>query len=219
MQLYSYFRSTAAYRVRIALNLKSLAHSIVPVNLLSKQHQADGYTAINPQGLVPALALESGQILNQSLAIIEYLEDTHPHPALLPEEPWARAWVRGLAYEIACDMHPLNNLRVLKYLENELNVSPAAKQDWYAHWVATGFSAIETRLAQFSRANSSESPFCFGNTPTMADCLLVPQVYNAQRFNCDLQPYPLIRKIATHCLTLDAFANAHPDQQADAPAA
>ena len=214
MKLFTYFRSTAAYRVRIALNLKGLPVNLLPVNLVEKKHKEAAYTDLNPQGLVPALMLESGEVLNQSMAIIEFLEEQHPHPPLLPTDPFERAEVRSFAYEIACDMHPLNNLRVLKYLENDLGVSAQAKQTWYEHWIATGFSALERRLE--SRKPHQQGNFCYGNVATIADCLLIPQVYNAVRFNCDMQAYPLISGINDHCLSHSAFEAARPENQPDA---
>ena len=214
MKLFTYFRSTAAYRVRIALNLKGLPAELVPVNLVEKKHTEAAYTDLNPQGLVPALMLESGEVMNQSMSILEYLDEQYPLPPLLPTGPLERAEVRSFAYEIACDMHPLNNLRVLKYLENDLGVGAQDKQTWYEHWIATGFTALEQRLEL--RKPPQQGSFCFGNTATIADCLLIPQVYNALRFNCDMQPYPLINAINEHCLSLNAFEAARPENQADA---
>lgn len=216
MKLYTYFRSTAAYRVRIALNLKGLDAELVPLNLVKKEHREDSYTAINPQALVPALVLDSGEVINQSMAILEYLEETHPEPALLPDNALLKSKVRSFAYEIASDLHPLNNLRVLKYLENVLQVGDQAKQSWYEHWIATAFAALEQRLSEQYAASDKELKFCFGSEASMADCLLIPQVYNAVRFNCDLEPYPLIRQINEHCLGLEPFAKAVPDLQPDA---
>jgi maleylacetoacetate isomerase len=213
MELYSYFRSTAAYRVRIALNLKGLDYDILPVHLLrdgGQQKSAD-YLAKNPDGLVPALATED-QVLSQSIAILEYLEETYPNPALLPEHSLDRAYVRAIAQSVACDIHPLNNLRVLQYLTNTLAVNDEQKKAWYHHWVATGFSSIETRLARESRAGLC----CFGDSPTLADACLIPQVYNAKRFDCPLHDYPTILRINDHCLTLDAFDAARPEHQPDA---
>lgn len=213
--LYSYWRSTAAYRVRIALNLKQVEHRIAPVDLVrdgGEQH-GDDYRAINPQGLVPAL-VNNDVTVHQSLAIIEYLEETHPWPALLPAQAAARARVRALAQMIACDLHPLNNLRVLKYLTGTLQVDDTARQQWYAHWVALGFSAIEALLAQ-----GDPGEFCFGDTPTLADVVLIPQVYNANRFACDMTPYPTIERINATCLALPEFDAARPENQPDAPTA
>ncbi|NND00296.1 MAG: maleylacetoacetate isomerase [Gammaproteobacteria bacterium] len=221
LKLYTYFRSTAAYRVRIALNLKGIEHQLEPVHLVrngGEQKQA-AYLAKNPLGLVPTLEVcpkgeTASQYITQSMAIIEYLEETCPTPALLPEEPLARARVRAITQSIACDIHPINNLRILQYLSGELNISEQQKTDWYQHWVHTGFSAIERML--------SESPntglFCHGDTATLADCALVPQVYNAERFNCPMEAFPIIQSINRHCKTLDAFQRADPAQQPDAAA-
>lgn len=213
LQLNTYFRSTAAYRVRIALNLKGIEHELVPVHLVNNggEHKAAEYLARNPEGLVPSLETQ-GQVLAQSMAILEYLEEVYPQPPLLPNEPLERAYVRGLAQSICSDIHPLNNLRVLQYLSGQLEVSDAQKQAWYEHWIASGFSAIETRLAQ----NPKTGFCCFGDTPTMADAFLIPQVYNAQRFDCPMGDYPTIERINKHCLSLQAFAKASPERQADA---
>jgi len=213
MILSTYFRSTAAYRVRLALNIKGVDHELVPVHLLRDggEHKTADYLDKNPDGLVPALETQ-GQVLAQSLAIIEYLEETHPEPPLLPGSALDRAYVRGLAQTIASDIHPLNNLRVLQYLMNNLNSTENQKQRWYEHWVATGFRSIETRLAR----NQHTGLCCFGDTPTLADVCLIPQVYNAERFNCPMGDYPTIKRINTHCLSLPAFALSAPDQQPDA---
>ena len=213
MKLYTYHRSSAAFRVRIALNLKSIDAPLVPVSLLHREHQADGYKTINPQGLVPLLELDDTTWLNQSLAILEYLDEVFPAPQLLPSDPVARAKMRAFCQEIACDIHPLNNLRVLKYLQNTLEISDAQKQAWYHHWIDTGFQAIEQQLAQ----PKNGSAFCFGDAPSLADCLLIPQVYNGLRFDCDMSPYPNIMAVYDHCTTLPAFINAAPEAQADAP--
>lgn len=211
MKLYSYWRSSAAYRVRIALHLKQLSFETIPVHLLKdggQQHSAD-YQQRNPSQLVP-LWQEQEFSLHQSLAIIEYLEEMYPEPALLPEEPELRAQVRAVALDIACDIHPLNNLRVLQYLTEQLAQSEQQKLTWIQHWLHTGFSALEMRLAR------TASTFCFGEQVTLADICLVPQVYNAQRFKLDLQQYPHISRIAQHCQQLAAFALAAPEQQPDA---
>lgn len=208
--LYTYYRSSAAYRVRIALALKNLPYRSVPVHLLNQggEHKLPAYTALNPQRLVPAWQTEGGAVLAQSLAIIEYLEDTHPEPPLLPAEPLPRARVRAFAQHIACDIHPLNNTRVLQYLLQK-GWSEADKQAWYAHWVQTGFAALEASLAE-------SGDFCFGNTPTLADCCLIPQVYNARRFQVDLSAYPNICRIEAAAAQHPAFIQAAPEQQADA---
>lgn len=209
--LYSYFRSSAAYRVRIALNLKNIDYQIRPVHLLKnggEQFNAD-YLALNPQGRVPVL-VEQDQVLTQSSAIIEYLEEIYPVPPLLPTDPIARAYVRSLAQMIACDIHPLNNLRVLNYLKNTFNHDQ--KQVWYIHWILEGFAALEMRLQK------SDYPglFCFGDVPSMADAFLIPQVYNALRFDCEMESFPLISAIYHNCMQETAFQNAAPENQPDA---
>lgn len=213
MKLYTYFRSSAAFRVRIALNLKGLAYDAVPVHLArggGEQHQP-GYRALNPAGLVPALEVE-GQVLTQSLAIIEYLDETHPQPPLLPGSPADRARLRAIAQAIACDIHPINNLRVLQYLQRELGANDAQKNAWYRHWIEVGLAAVEAMLADDARTGA----FCHGDTPTLADCCLVPQVFNARRFDCRLEPYPTIMRIAARCESLEAFRKAAPANQPDA---
>lgn len=213
MQLYHYFRSSASYRVRIALNLKGLPCELSPVHLLKQggeQLQA-AFRAINPDGLVPALN-DDGHIITQSLAIIEYLDETHPAPALLPGNAFDRAWVRALALQIACDIHPLNNLRVQRYLSNELKISDEGKSGWIAHWHEQGLLALEQTLARDARVGT----FCYGEQPTLADCCLVPQIYNAQRFKSDLSAMPTLMRINQACLALPAFAQAAPEAQPDA---
>jgi len=214
MKLYTYFRSSAAYRVRIALNLKGIAAEQVPVHLLRDGGEQFGaaYDEKNPQHLVPLLE-DGGLLLPQSLAIIEYLDETHPQPALLPADARGRARVRALAQAIACDIHPIDNLRVLKYLSDTLGVSPEQKTGWYRHWVALGLEALERQLGRDGGAGL----FCHGDTPTMADCCLVPQLYNARRFDCDLSAYPVLGAIAARCEALPAFADARPESQPDAP--
>jgi len=213
LTLYTYFRSSAAYRVRIALHLKNLAFAAVPVHLLrsgGEQH-APAYASRNPAHLVPTL--ESGAFtLTQSLAILEYVEEVHPLPALLPVEPQARARVRALALTVACDIHPLNNLRVLRYLKTDLKIEDARRDAWYRHWVALGFEALERLIA----VEGFTGRFCHGDAPTIADCCLVPQVVNAQRLECPLDAYPAIRQVFAHCEQLDAFRRAAPAAQADA---
>lgn len=213
MKLYTYFRSSAAYRVRIALNLKGLQPEMLPVHLVKGggEQLQPAYRSVNPSALVPALE-DQGQVLTQSMAIIEYLDETHPTPPLLPADALGRARVRALAQMIACDTHPLANLRVLRYLTGSLGLDEAAKNAWYRHWVQEGFAALEAHLARDSATGSC----CHGDTATLADCLLVPQVFNAQRFNIDLSPYPTVARIAAHCQSLPAFAAAHPAQQPDA---
>ena len=204
MKLYSYYRSSASYRVRIALNLKGLAYDSVPVSLLDNAQRAPEYLSKNPQGLVPAL-LDGEQLLTQSLAICEYLEETYPQPALLPNDAIGRARVRALALSIACDIHPLNNLRVLRRLEAQFAADQAGKDAWYQHWIQSGFEAFEQQI------QSTHGQYCFGDTVTLADLALVPQVYNARRFNCDLSAYPTMLAIEQRCLALDAFARATPE--------
>ncbi|PMS21258.1 maleylacetoacetate isomerase [Trinickia dabaoshanensis] len=213
MKLYSYFRSSAAYRVRIALNLKGLAYDYAAVHLLrgGGEQLMPEYRRINPDGIVPAL-VDDGLVLQQSLAIIEYLEETHPNPPLLPSTPGDRAYVRSIALQIACEIHPLNNLRVLKYLKHSLNVTDEAKDAWYRHWVTNGFDALEPRLAGDPRTGQ----FVYGDTPTMADLALVPQVFNALRFNVDMAAYPTIQRIYDEALRHDAFVRASPEKQPDA---
>lgn len=213
MKLHTYFRSSAAYRVRIALNLKGLDAKHAFVHLLKDggQQFSAGYDALNPQHLVPLLEIDD-MLLPQSLAIIEYLDETQPLNPLMPADPRGRARVRALAQAIACDIHPINNLRVLKYLSDELKVSPEQKTAWYRHWVALGLDALERQLAR----DEETGRFCHGDTPTLADCCLVPQLYNARRFECDLAPYPTVVAIAERCEQLAAFADARPEQQPDA---
>lgn len=210
--LYGYFRSSAAYRVRIALNLKGLDYDQIPVNLVKGEQRGNDHLMRNPQGLVPSLVLDDSAVVNQSLAICEYLNEVHPEPALLPVNALERARVRALAQSVACEIHPLNNLRVLKYLVRELGADEAAKLAWYHHWIAEGFTALETMLSN----DPSSGDFCHGDTPTLADICLVPQVYNAERFECDLSAYPTIQRIAANCRTLPAFQKAAPQAQPDA---
>lgn len=217
MKLYGYFRSSASYRVRIALNLKGLPYEVVPVHLLrngGEQFTAE-YRKLNPDALVPALVDdESGddRALTQSLAIIEYLNDAYPQPPLLPGDPRDRAFVRSIALSIACDIHPLNNLRVLRYLVRELKVSEEDKNSWYRHWCEQGLASLESMLARDARVGR----FCFGDTPTLADCCLIPQIANAQRLDCNLSNMPTIMRINEACLALDAFVHALPSNQPDA---
>ena len=212
--LYTYYRSSAAYRVRIALNLKGMPYTAVPVHLVKDggQHRSAAYRARNPQALVPAFELEDGTVLTQSLAIMEYLDEVQPEPALLPADAIGRARVRALAQAIACDLHPVNNLRVLQYLSQQLGISAEQKDAWYRHWVDTGLQGLEALLAD----HPSTGRFCHGDTPTLADCCLVPQLYNARRFQCPLDAYPTIQRIAAACETLPAFQQAAPEVQPDA---
>ncbi|UUM26424.1 maleylacetoacetate isomerase [Acinetobacter colistiniresistens] len=208
MKLYSYFRSSAAYRVRIALNLKELPYETEAVHLVKNEQQQASYRALNPSQLVPTL-IDQDQALLQSLSILEYLEERYPAKALLPKDLIERAKVRAFAQTIACDIHPLNNLRVLKYLQKQLAVSDAQKNSWYQHWILEGFHSLEMQLQH------SNGQFCFGTQATVADCCLIPQVYNAKRFKIDLSAFPKIESIYQHCLTLPAFLNATPEQQPD----
>ncbi len=211
MILHDYFRSSAAYRVRIALSLKGLQADRRYVHLRRGEQRAAPYLAVNPQGLVPALEIAGGRTLTQSLAIIEYLDERHPLPPLLPQGPEDRAWVRAIALAIACDIHPLNNLRVLQYLGRELGAEEAKRDDWYRHWIKAGFEAIESQLM-----GRAADRFCFGAEPTIADVCLVPQVANSQRLKMSLAPYPRIAAVNDACLALPAFAAARPEVQPDA---
>jgi maleylacetoacetate isomerase len=211
--LHSYFRSSASYRVRIALALKALDYRVLPVHLLKdggQQHQPS-YRALNPFALVPSFE-EDGHALQQSLAIIEYLEERHPEPALLPGDAWQRARIRQFALAIACDIHPLSNLRVLQYLSKQLQHSEADKLQWIRHWTQSGLQALEATLAQ----DPGPGPFCMGTQPTLADCCLVPQLYNARRFGVELGACPRLQAIDAACAALPAFQQAHPSQQVDA---
>jgi maleylpyruvate isomerase len=209
MILYDYFRSSAAYRVRIALNLKGLQAERRFIHLRRGDQRTADYLALNPQGFVPMLVVGDQRII-QSVAIVEYLDERHPQPPLLPPGPEDRAWVRSVALAIACDIHPLNNLRVLKYLSRTLEIDEPRRDQWYRHWVMEGFGALETQLA--ARATG---PFCLGHHPTLADVCLVPQVANAHRLDVDMAPYPRIRAINDACLALPAFRDARPEAQPD----
>ena len=213
--LYSYWRSSAAYRARIALNLKAMDYAIAAVHLVrdgGEQHQ-DAYRAINPQQLIPALA-DGDRVVRESLAIMEYLDEAYPDtPRLLPHDPVARSRVRALAQMVACDIHPIGNLRVLQYLQRELGVDDGRRLAWSRHWIEVGFDAIEAMLVGEGHAGK----FCEGDAPTMADCCLVPQVYNARRFEVSLDRYPTIVRIDAACRELDAFQHAAPEAQPDAP--
>jgi maleylpyruvate isomerase len=213
MKLYTYFRSSAAYRVRIALNLKGLSYDAVPVHLLKDggQQRQEEYRRINPSGLVPAFQDER-ITLTQSMAIIEYLDERFPAVPLMPQDAPGRARVRELAQIIACDIHPLNNLRVLRHLVRELKLSEEQKNAWARHWIDEGLAGLEAHLAR----DPAAGPFCHGTSPTIADCFLVPQVFNAQRFEIDIAAYPNIARIYALCIDLPAFAAAHPSKQPDA---
>ena len=207
MKLYTYFRSSAAYRVRIALNLKGIAAEQVAINLLKKEHRNEAFLAINPQGRVPALDL-GGALITQSLAILEYLEETHPEPALLPADPVARAKVRAVADVIACDVHPLNNSGTLAYLKQVLGHEQPVIDQWYAHWIREGFFAVERVI--------EPGPYCFGETPTFADCCLAPQLFNAHRFGVPLDAFPKIAEVERAYSRNEAFQKAAPEAQSDA---
>lgn len=210
LKLYDYFRSSACYRVRIALNLKELDYEAIPIHLVNNggEQYSPSYHAVNPQQLVPSLN-NDGKILTQSLAIIEYLNETHPAPPLLPTDPLQKSRVRAFAYTIACEMHPLNNLRVHQYLINTFRISEEQKNHWYHHWLANGFNALEQSLL-----NNTKHDFCFGDMPSMADICLVPQMFNARRFKFDLESYPNLRRIDENCRKLTAFMNAEPMEKA-----
>jgi maleylacetoacetate isomerase len=210
MRLYSFFRSSAAYRVRIALNLKRVDYEVVTVDLPAGRHREPSFLAVNPQATIPTLD-DDGTVLWQSLAIIDYLDARFPEPRLIPAEPVARARVQALAQAIVCEVHPLNNLRVLRYLRGELGLDDAAVGKWYRHWVAEVFAPLEALVAKFSGGR-----YCYGETVSVADVCLVPQVFNARRFDCDLAPYPTLVRIADGLRAEPAFASAAPERQPDA---
>jgi len=210
VRLYTYFRSSAAFRVRIALNLKGLQYEPVFVHLAKGEHRQPQYAAVNPQALLPTLELDDGERLTQSLAIIEWLEERHPTPPLLPKDALARARVRSLAYLIASEIHPLNNLRVLQHLKRALGQSQEQIDTWYRHWIADGLAKLEADLADGS------GKFCHGDAPSIADCCLAPQIFNAKRYNSDLAPYPRTMRIFENCMMLEAFDRAQPSKQPDA---
>ncbi|MET4616544.1 maleylacetoacetate isomerase [Stenotrophomonas sp. 2619] len=213
MELFSYWRSSAAYRVRIGLNLKQLAHRITPVHLVRDggQQHSEAYAALNPQELVPTLC-HDGQVLHQSMAILEYLDEVFPLPSLLPDDAPGRARVRALAQLVACDIHPLNNLRVMQFFSDTWSVPQPERDDWTRHWMRVGFEAMERLLVE----SVETGRFCHGDSPTLADCCLVPQLYNARRFNLDLAAYPTLVRIDAACLALPAFDAARPENQIDA---
>ncbi len=211
MELYSYFRSSASFRVRIALGLKGLAYDYVPVQIVQNEQFGAAFDALGPAHLVPLLK-DGDALLSQSLAIIEYLDETHPQPPLLPADALGRARVRGLALDIACEIHPLNNLRVLRYLVKELEVSEDAKNDWYRHWVENGLEAVERQLV----GSAATGRFCHGDAPTLADCVLVPQIFNARRVDSRTDHVPTVMRIFDACMQVDAFARAQPSACPDA---
>jgi maleylacetoacetate isomerase/maleylpyruvate isomerase len=210
MKLYNYFRSSASFRVRIALHLKGLPYEYIPVHIAKGEHKQAAYSAVAADNLVPSLLVD-GEHLSQSMAIIEYLDETHPEPALLPSDALGRAHVRALAQSIACEIHPINNLRVLKYLSATLGVSEDQKNAWYRHWVRDGLEAFERQLAQ-----GPQSTYCFGHNPTLADCCLVPQIFNGKRFNVSFDGLPLTMAAFDACMKLDAFQKAQPSACPDA---
>jgi maleylacetoacetate isomerase/maleylpyruvate isomerase len=210
VKLYTYFRSSAAFRVRIALNLKGLPYEPVFVHLAKGEHRAPAYAKVNPQALLPTLELEDGTRLTQSLAIIEYLDEKHPQPELIPREAKARARVRSLSYLIASEIHPVNNLRVLQHLKRALGQNEDQINNWYRHWIADGLAKLEAELTV------GKGKFCHGDTPTMADCCLVPQIFNAKRYQSDLAPYPNTMRVFETCMQLEAFDRAQPSKQPDA---
>lgn len=211
MELHNYFRSSASYRVRIALALKGIDYAYVPVHLVRNEHLEPAYAERVPAKLVPLLR-DGDAELTQSLAIIEYLDETHPDPPLLPGSAADRARIRSLALDIACEIHPLNNLRVLRYLVHELKVSEDAKNAWYRHWVETGLDAVEKRLAR----DAATGRFCHGDAPTLADIVLVPQIFNARRFDCGLDHVPTVMRVFDACMALPAFADTEPSKCPDA---
>jgi maleylacetoacetate isomerase/maleylpyruvate isomerase len=211
VKLYTYFRSSAAFRVRIALNLKRLAYEPVFVHLAKGEHRQPQYAEVNPQALLPTLELDDGTRLTQSLAIIEWLDEKHPVPALLPKDALERARVRSLAYLVACEIHPLNNLRVLQHLKRALGQSQEQIDNWYRHWIADGLAKLEAELAR-----PGTGKFCHGDAPSMADCCLVPQIFNAKRYNSELTPYPVTLRVFENCMKLEAFDRAQPAKQPDA---
>jgi len=211
VKLYTYFRSSAAFRVRIALNLKGIGYEPVFVHLAKGQHREPKYTEVNPQALLPTLELDDGTRLTQSLAIIEWLDEKHPAPPLLPKDSLSRARVRSLSYLIASEIHPLNNLRVLQHLKRALGQSQEQIDQWYRHWIADGLAKLEADLSR-----GSTGKFCHGDSPTMADCCLVPQIFNAKRYNSDLAPYPKTMRVFENSMRLEAFDRAQPSKQPDA---
>ena len=212
LKLYTYFRSSAAFRVRIALNLKGLAYDPAFVHLPKGEHRRPEYAAVDPQALLPTL-VDGERVLSQSLAIIEYLEETRPQPPLLPADPAGRARVRSLSLLVACEIHPLNNLRTLQHLKRALGQNEDQINAWYRHWIADGFAKLE---ADLNRVDRGAGRFCHGDAPTMADCCLVPQVFNAKRYAADLAPYPTLMRIFDACMKLEAFDRAQPSKQPDA---
>lgn len=211
MKLYTYFRSSASFRVRIALALKGLPHDAAYVSLVQGEHNADSYRAVNPQALVPALE-DGGRTLIQSLAIMEYLEERYPTPPLLPADPLDRAYVRAVCGIVACEIHPLNNLRTLKHIRKTYSLDEAGVNAWYRHWIADGLGMLERYMAAEERTGRH----AFGDRPTLADCCIVPQIFNARRYDCDVTPYATVMRVFDACMELAAFQRAQPSEQADA---
>ena len=212
MELFNFFRSSASYRVRIALALKGLDYTYMPVHLARGEQLKESYASVSATRLVPTLGEDDGHLLTQSLAIIEYLDETHPEPALLPADARGRARARALAYDIACEIHPINNLRVLRYLTADLKLSEDDKNRWYRHWVETGLAAVERQLV-----NAPDTGlYCHGNTPTIADITLVPQIFNARRFDCRLDHVPTVMRVFEQCMTQAAFSQTQPSACPDA---
>ncbi len=212
LTLHNYFRSSTSIRVRIALNLKGLDYDYVPYALLPDEHKSEAFLKLNPQGLVPALQIDDLVILSQSMAIIEYLEDTYPEPAIMPPDPLGKARVRSLAQIVGCDIHPVNNLRILRYIADEFSADKDAKKAWFTRWASEGFAALESRLSN----ESETAEFCHGSAPSLADICLYAQVLNNKRFDVDPAPYPTIMRIFTGCDALAAFQDARPENQPDA---
>jgi maleylacetoacetate isomerase len=211
MQLHHYFRSSASYRVRIALALKGLDPQLVSIHLVKREQLGEAYAALAPSRLVPLLRTDDGQLLTQSMAIIEYLDEVHPAPSLLPGTALDRARIRSIAQDIGCEIHPIDNLRVLRYLVHEMKVSEDDKTRWYKHWVETGLEVVEQRLAGDARTGR----FCHGDAPTLADCVLVPQIFNAQRYECRLDHLPTVMRVFEACMALEAFAKTQPSAYPD----
>ncbi len=212
MKLYTFFRGSSPYRLRIALNLKGLPYEAVPVHLGKNEHQRPEFGAVNPQQLLPALELDDGQVLTQSLAIMEYLEEKYPKPPLLPQDPYGRARVRALSLLVACEIHPLNNKRTLDYLRSGVGRSEEQLADWYRHWIDDGLAKLEAAMTQ----SPGSGRFSHGDTPGMADCCLVPQAFNARRYNNDTSKFPTVMRVFAECMQLDAFIRAQPSKQPDA---
>ncbi len=212
MELFNYYRSSASYRVRIALALKGLDYTYTPVHLARGEQHKVSYAGVSASRLVPTLREEDGSLLTQSLAIIEYLDETHPEPALLPADPLGRARARALAYDIACEIHPINNLRVLRYLSADLKLSEDDKNRWYRHWVETGLAVVERQL----QGHPATGIYCHGNTPTLADITLVPQIFNAKRFDCRLDHVPTVMRVFEQCMSHPAFIHTQPSACPDA---